>query len=171
VDASNNLWITNSGTSGSNISSVTYIVVSKTDGSISSSTAGSVTSSTSFGGLNLPGFVAVDGANHAWVANGTGTVIAELSATADGVNAPVISSVAGTSGYTVTGGNGGTTTSPLLRNTRGMGIDASGNVWMMNNINTSGNTVNYVSVMVGQAAPIITPMALAAKAGKIGQKP
>ncbi|HEY0308876.1 MAG TPA: hypothetical protein VGB94_12005 [Acidobacteriaceae bacterium] len=172
VDANNNLWVVNDGSSGANASTVTYLVVSKTDGSIPNTSAGSITTAANFGGVNLGYTVAVDGANHAWIANGTGAVIPVLSASADGVNPPVITSLAGTTGYTTGAANGGgTTASPILRNSRGLGIDLSGNVWMMNNTNTGGTVINYVTVLVGQAAPVITPMALAVKAGKIGQRP
>jgi streptogramin lyase len=86
------------------------------------------------GGLSLPAAVAYDGSGTAWFANSTS--ISAFSGT---------SAVSGNAGFGV------------LSSPAGIAVDASGSVWTAN----SGD--NSVSVFVGLATPVVTP--LAANAG------
>jgi hypothetical protein len=63
----------------------------------------------------------------------------------------------------------------------GIAVDPSGNVWIANTTtgstaytNQAGGTTNdgnSVTVVVGAAGPVITPLALAVKSNKLGTKP
>jgi hypothetical protein len=46
-----------------------------------------------------------------------------------------------------------------------LAIDGSGNVWVSN------NTGNSVTEIVGAAAPVVTPLALAVKNNTLGKRP
>jgi streptogramin lyase len=83
------------------------------------------------GGLTLPTAVALDGSSNIWLANSAS--LSEFSGT---------TAIAPTSGY-------GT-----LSNPNSLAIDASGNVWTAN----SGD--NSISIFVGVASPVATPLAL-----------
>ena len=87
------------------------------------------------GGLNLPSAIALDGNGTAWVANATG--IAQIPA--------------GNSAPTTPATGLGTLNQPLA-----IAVDGSGNIWTAN----SGD--NSVSVFVGLAAPVATPLAVRA---------
>jgi streptogramin lyase len=90
------------------------------------------------GGLNRPSGIAIDGSGVAWVANAKSSGnIAELSLTAATPASPTI-------GF-------GTLSQPM-----GIAVDASGNVWTAN----AGD--NTVSLFVGLATPVATPIAITA---------
>ena len=95
-------------------------------------TAGSVTagSPVSGGGLVAPSAVAYDGGGVAWFANS-----ASISAFAGGA------AISGSNGW-------GSLNSPS-----GVAVDASGNVW------TANTGDNSVSIFVGLATPVVTPIA------------
>jgi hypothetical protein len=117
-------------------------------------TGSTVKSGTNFGSatsLNAPRFPAVDGAGNVWVGNrGTGAV------TEFGSDGTVLSPG---SGFAHSGlGSGNQVT-----------LDPSGNVWIANN--TTGTNANSIFEIVGSGAPTVTPIALALKNGKVGQKP
>jgi DNA-binding beta-propeller fold protein YncE len=54
-----------------------------------------------------------------------------------------------------------------LTSAQGIAIDPSGNVWVANNVASTGG----VFEIVGAAAPTVTPIALALKNGAVGAKP
>jgi len=111
----------------------------------------------------------VDGNNNVWVSNYEIGTIGEAKV-APGTT-PVVTSMApqSGSGYTHTISNGS-----------GLAIDPSGNVWLANNgsggtyVGSNGVTIpvgNSLVVVVGAAAPVITPLAEAVSSNKLGQKP
>jgi hypothetical protein len=56
---------------------------------------------------------------------------------------------------------------PLLINSpTGVAVDGSGNVWVL-----TGGNYSTLTEFVGVAAPVTTPLALAAQKGKLGKKP
>jgi secreted PhoX family phosphatase len=107
IDASGNVWVTNTG-SGPNTSSVTEI--SHTGTTLSG------TSGYSAGGINLPSAIAIDTAGNAWIANANST-LSEIDNSGNAV---------GTSPFS--GGGLSTPTS--------IAIDGVGNLWLSNAGNT-----------------------------------
>jgi sugar lactone lactonase YvrE len=110
------------------------------------------------GGLNervYPGIgLAIDGSGNVWVADwneyGAGVIVSEFSSS--GV------AISPSTGYL--GGAGSPATS--------IAVDASGNVWVGSNASGTGQGL---TVFVGAAAPVVTPLALAVKNNKLGQRP
>jgi hypothetical protein len=165
VDRNNNLWATNNGT-GTAPNTVTFMAPGSS-GVVGPTAATSVDSSAALGGLITPYAVTVDGNNNAWVGNGgtTASVVSELSATYDNANLTyVINTLSGASGFDYPNSS-----KPFPVQVRGVSIDPSGNVWVFNG--SSSSNYGYVSVLVGAAGPVITPVALALKSGMIGLKP
>jgi streptogramin lyase len=104
------------------------------------------------GGLNTPQGLAVDGLGNVWVANagpsGTpGKSVTELNNS-------------GAAFSPSTGFIGGAMSLPFS-----LAIDGSGNVWVSN------NNSNSVTEIVGAAAPVVTPLALAVKNKVLGTRP
>jgi streptogramin lyase len=102
------------------------------------------------GGLSGPQGLAVDGQGNVWVANNAGNSVTELN------NSGAAFSPA------TTGFVGGGMSSPFS-----LAIDGSGNVWVSNNASGS----NSVTEIVGAAAPVVTPLALAVKTNTLGKRP
>ncbi len=166
ADANNNLWITNSATNNS----VTFLAAGAT-GVVGTGADTSASSTSGFAGMVNPVSVAVDGNNNAWVAsNGSSPYsVAVLSATLGnpitiGLAPQLLGSGNANTGFTFT-----SSSLPFPKTPKTIAVDPSGNVWFFNNNTTS--IVNWVSVLVGQASPVITPLALQVKASKIGQLP
>lgn len=117
------------------------------------------------GGLNVPYYLAMDGSGSAWVANSAG---AGLSAfTNAGVN---ISPATGFSGGTYTSSgttctNNTTTCQRSYSGSRGIAVDGSGNIWVAN------TGAAYVTVVVGEATPTVTPLSLGIKNGTLASAP
>ncbi len=60
---------------------------------------------------------------------------------------------------------------PGLNLPQGVGIDASGNLWVGNSGGQGTNVPGSVTEIVGVAAPVMTPIQAALKANKLGQRP
>lgn len=160
VDKNNNLWVTDYyGTSGDG--GVTYLV--QTGGTTGSGTVGTTSASSTSQinstaaattyGINEPEMVAVDGNNNAWVASASGGSTGEIAvSTASG--SPVFTFLTGNTGITLT------ETGSKLTNTRQLAIDPSGNIWYANN---NSSSTPYVTVLVGVAGPVVTPLSQAYK--------
>lgn len=159
MDANNNLW----GTNGY----LEYIVAAGT-GSVTTPTVTAFAAGVgaSQGGLDVGAGVAIDGAGDIWVANTVGTAtggVSEFSAVVSS-GVPVITALSPT---------GPSSASPIygFGSAYGWGkptqprIDGSGNVWMEN----TGNS--YLYYLVGVAAPVVTPISVAVKNGKLGARP
>jgi hypothetical protein len=106
------------------------------------------------GGLNTPQGLAVDGLGNVWVAN-TGP-------TAKPGNSVTELNNSGAAFSPSTGFIGGAMSSPFS-----LAMDGSGNVWVSNN-NLGSNSVTEI---VGAAAPVVTPLALAVKNSTLGKRP
>ena len=96
---------------------------------------------------------AVDGNNNIWLTDDTANNVLEFNPGTSSFLSPVGTGTAPTGGFQLKATTG----------TRGVAIDASGNVWC--------NSNKAILQMVGAAAPVLTPMAQAIKSGKLGQLP
>lgn len=110
--------------------------------------------------LTLPEYLAVDGTGNVWIAdkNSSPGTVSEFSSTGT-VLSPVNtgSGVFTTVGFSHTG----------LASGQGITLDPSGNVWVANNVLTTGG----VFEIVGAGAPTDTPIAKSLADGKVGVKP
>jgi len=106
------------------------------------------------GGLNDPFYVAIDGAGAAWVSNAAGAGLSAFNSSGGNISPS-------------TGFSGGTTaTNKRLYGTpKGIAIDGSGNIWEANTI------AAYVTVVVGEATPTVTPLSLGIKNGTLASAP
>lgn len=176
VDTSQNVWIANAGSSDS---------LSKFN---NGGTAANVTGYTG-GGMSQPVGVAIDATGNAWVANfnhasvskfsNTGAPLAgggystsaEVSAVAvDGSNTVWTANTDGSishlsaSGVSISPSGTGYVSAGATAEV-GIALDASGNVW------TTDNYVDSIFEYVGAASPTVTPLQLAVKNKKMGQRP
>jgi hypothetical protein len=184
IDRNNGLWISDLYTSSSGFDGLTYLAApTSATGNVASSTylVNGVAPTQTNGGtpgttLTKPGGVAVDGNNNVWVANQTARSVVEatLSGSTITLDTPGLGSAYGTTGAAYGIG--------FVHNTSGsigIAVDPSGNVWVANSsastyTNQTGGTTaigNSVTVVVGAAGPVITPLSLAIKSTKLGTKP
>jgi predicted aconitase with swiveling domain len=163
VDKNNNLWVVNSVSEGSSGIGATYLVTGGT-GTVGSTSASSATFSASSPtyGFAAPWNVAVDGNNNAWFSMTTGGNAIAALAVSTSSGSPVITPLTGSSGLEHTESNSKFNTS------RQAIIDGSGNVWVTNN---SSSEIPYLTVVVGVAAPVVTPLSVALSNNRVGQKP
>jgi streptogramin lyase len=122
----------------------------------------STTAGTNFGSatsLNNPSYVAVDGSGNVWVSdkNSSPGTVSEFSSTGTVLSPTPVSPAITPVGFVHAG----------LTSAQGIAIDPSGNVWVANNVASTGG----VFEIVGAAAPTVTPIALALKNGAVGAKP
>ena len=120
-------------------------------------------------GQASPRALAVDGAGYIWVANGGSTTlngstyvsVSKLSNAGGPVSPDADASQPG--GYA----KATTASSPVPRD---IAIDASGNVWMTGcgAASSCGAGSSFVLELVGQAAPVVTPLAVAQGANQLG---
>ena len=167
-DNSNNMWVVNQnytsttdGTSGqyslSRLAAQNY--GSNTAFTGAAAAAKMTFTSVTGGGLSAPFYIAMDGESAAWVANSTGS---------GGVSAFTNAGVAISASTGFYGGaykNGTTTYQRSFKSPRGIAVDGSGNVWVAN----TGAT--YVTVMVGAATPVVTPLSAGIKNGTLASAP
>ena len=185
IDRNNGVWITDLNTSSTGFDGLTYLSApTAATGIIPSSfylvngVAPNATNAATAGTtLKKAGAVAVDGNNNAWIGNQSTASVVEASqnGTAITLLTPGQGSTYGSTGAAYGIGFQHTTSASL-----GVAIDASGNVWVANNT-TSGtytnqaasttNTGNSITVIVGAAGPVVTPLALAIKSKMLGTKP
>jgi len=200
VDKNNGIWVTDqrNASTGTGFDGLTYITAAAAasgvvpssyyvfNGVLPTSTATGKSGTT----LTAPARLAVDGNNNVWVTNNGNDSVAEASFNSSigaitfltpgqGGN-PTIGS--GTEFGNNASGTYGIGFIHQMTLPTGIAIDPSGNVWVANQSNngsvayTSSNgskpwTGLSTTVIVGAAAPVITPKALAVKYSKIGQKP
>jgi hypothetical protein len=184
VDKSNGLWISNGTSSGNGFDGLTYLSAPTASTGISTSSYSLVngvlptqtSASTSGTTFTKAGAIAVDGNNNAWISNQTAKSVVEAAFTGSGITLL-------TPGQGGSYGTGAAYGIGFVHNTGsslGIAVDPSGNVWVANNA-TSGtytnqaagttNVGNSVTVIVGAAGPVVTPLSLAIKNTKLGQKP
>jgi len=116
----------------------------------------------STGGLNVPYYLAMDGASAAWVANSAGNGLSAFTNTGTNIS-PATGFAGGTCSVTNCGGSASSVRKYSAA--RGIAVDGSGNIWVAN---TSGT---YVTVVVGAATPTVTPLSLGIKNGTLASKP
>jgi sugar lactone lactonase YvrE len=148
IDSSGRVWTANYGGSGQSVSGGSISRFNSNGGGGVTYTVGGVNGT--YGG---PYSIAIDGANHVWVANygvdtgsGPGGSVTELDS----------------SGNAYSPANG---FQPGLPNADSIAIDGSGNVWVVDN---GGNTLTE---LVGAATPVVTPLSTAVKNSKLGTAP
>ena len=166
VDRNNYIWSTNSAANTVNL------FEPNASGVLDTTSSTTVTSSLGLGGIVTPYGVAVDGNNQAWIASSASANPYYVAVVKPGTGSPasiVLSSLLTGAGSSSLGFTSTSSGLPFTHGPRDVEVDPSGNVWFMNN-STSTN-YNWVTVLVGQAAPVITPKALALKANMIGQEP
>jgi hypothetical protein len=104
-------------------------------GGVTSGGSGALYGGSTIGGLSLPTWIAIDGANNLWITNsGNSYALSEFNDAG--------TAITGTSGYQR--GN--------LDNPSFLAIDSSGDVWVPN------NSANSVTELIGVATPTVTPL-------------
>ena len=168
ADANNGIWAANE----NGVNTITYFAptssawTTSVAGSSVIPTTGALSYSTT-GMISNPSAVAVDGANHAWVGSynstGSGDTLGEFSVTLAAVSGNItsINPLNGTVGYEFAA-----VTTPFPHQIKSIGIDPSGNIWL-----GSLYAQNYITVVVGAASPVITPLTFQAEYNRIGQTP
>lgn len=187
IDRNNGAYISDVLTSSLGFDGLTYITAPTSSTGVTPSSYSVVDGSGSAGSstvaptagttLHKAGAVAVDGNNRVWIANQSANSVVEASF----------------SGGTFTfltpgaGGSGGvgfvhpaSITGTGAANSTGIAIDPSGNVWVTNTSTsvtytnqqgTTNNIGNSATVIVGAAAPVVTPLSLAITNNVLGTKP
>jgi hypothetical protein len=166
-DSNGNAWVAASG-------NLYYIniatgLTTPTVTTVSGSIASNNTTAGGTGGLANPNGLAVDGAGNIWAANRASTTtgvnegLSEFSYVVNTNNTATVttlspggnSNLPGVFGFQVDG----------AQSLSGLAIDSSGNIWLET---TAGS---YLYHMVGAAAPVVTPNALALKNGTLATRP
>ncbi len=149
----NSLWLANSGASANSLTTLS-LSGATVNGGTNYGTAASFTS---------PHYVAVDGAGNVWTTNKNSSpgTVTEVSSTG-----AILSPIPASPNITPTGFSHAGIASGL-----GLTIDASGNVWVADNVAAGGTDANTVFEIVGSAAPTVTPIAQALHSNKVAQKP
>jgi hypothetical protein len=166
ADRNNRIWSANS------TNNTVSLFVPNTSGILDTTTATSVSSSNGLGGIATPFAIAVDGDNNAWVGSSASSqpyYVVALQGTSGSPSTITLASQLAGSGSSGFGFAFTSSSNPFPRAIHGVSVDPSGNVWFFNN--STSTAYNWVSVLVGQASPVITPIALQLTANKIGQKP
>jgi hypothetical protein len=183
IDSSGNAWIALQETASEilKVSPTGATTILTATGGSSTVIADTTSATTATGALMTSTFgAAVDGNGNVWFANRDSNY---------GISA---SGVAGTSTIFVLNGGGSTpgtentaispatnyvpeaeyagatTFSPILNGPLNLAIDSSGNVWITNYGENGGGGVVEI---VGAAAPVVTPLSVAAGTNSLGQKP
>ncbi|MES2390977.1 MAG: hypothetical protein V4555_05010 [Acidobacteriota bacterium] len=175
VDRNNGLWITDWWFSSTGFDGVTYLGAPTGTGSVPfstyalapgatepTSTTGGVASTVDGHGAAL----AIDGNNAAWIPAGSNSLV---KAFLDGSNITFQTPTTAAVGYLHN-----------FASPTALAVDPSGNLWITNDgvsglyTNTLGQsipTAGSVTVVVGAAGPVITPLSLSLKSSRLGQKP
>ena len=186
VDRNNGVWLSDIYTSNLGFDGLTYITAptastgivggsyALVNGVAPTTTTGATPGTT----LTKAGGIAVDGNNNAWIANQTARSVVEATFTGTGIalDTPGQGNAVGSIGAAYGLGFVHNTTGSI-----GIAVDPSGNVWVANTTtgsntytNQAGGTTNIgnsVTVIVGAAGPVVTPLSLAIKSAKLGAKP
>jgi hypothetical protein len=183
IDHENGAFISDTLTSSVGFDGLTYIRAptgssgvapssfSVVDGSAGSSSAAPTAGTT----LQKAAGVAVDGNGRAWIVNQSTNSIVEVSFSAGTFTfyTPGAGGAGGVGFVHPISGSG-------VANDIGVAIDPSGNVWVsstnasatyINQLGASTKTANSATVIVGAAAPVVTPLSLAIANNALGAKP
>lgn len=180
IDKNNNVWLTDqeSGTAPalSGFDGLTLLTAPDSSGTgtipssfnlVNGALGSSTTNSTPGTTLNKSTGIAIDGNNNAWIASSSLHSVAE--ATFNGTTMSLLTPTAAGVGFVHT-----------VAGSQALAIDPSGNVWVTNKnatsnyTNSTGVTTpdgNSVTVIVGAAGPVVTPLSLALHNNRLGQKP
>lgn len=116
---------------------------------------------------NVPSGVMVDGLGRTVVSNGTNASYSTPgSLTVFSSNGTLLSTANGSVGYLAGNTIPGEPFVPT-----GLAIDTSGNVWISGGNNLAAVPYQFVTELIGIAAPIITPMTVQSSTNKYGQRP
>jgi sugar lactone lactonase YvrE len=116
---------------------------------------------------NVPSGVMVDGLGRVFVANGTNSsYTAPGSLTVFSSNGTLLSTANGSVGYLAGNTIPGEPFVPT-----GLAIDLSGNVWISGVNNLASMPYQFVTELIGIAAPVITPVTVQSSTNKYGQRP
>ncbi|MDR3735571.1 MAG: hypothetical protein P4L10_08555 [Acidobacteriaceae bacterium] len=191
IDANNGVWITDTRASSIGFGGLTYLSAPNSSDAIPSSGyfADTGVSSTPLGSSTL-GWQAnttivkgagdlVDGNNHVWVTDQSAASITEASV-CNSYTTPTCSTPTITYMTPGAGGTGGVGFVHSISAAAQVAIDPSGNVWAGSTGTTNSYTnqsasttldANSVTVIVGGAGPVLTPLSVAIANNHIGQKP
>ncbi|MEO7028316.1 MAG: NHL repeat-containing protein [Acidobacteriaceae bacterium] len=153
IDGSNRVWVIDDGFGNG----TTFVSLFNNDGTAASPPGG-------FSTVNTGGFenlVVIDGAGTAWTPT-CGVVCFGPGASDNVIHLAKDGSLLNTA-------NGFKT--PGLNAPQGVGIDASGNLWVGNTAGNATTTPGTITEIVGVAAPVMSPIQAALKANKLGQRP
>jgi hypothetical protein len=195
IDKNNGAWITDVYTSSTGFDGLTYLAApSSSTGLVSTAYTyvdGGATGTTvaAAGGgttMSKAGTDIVDGNNNVWAVTQTRNDIVEAmlctASTTPACTIPQILMLTPGAGGTAGVGFVPTNTGNMLSTPVAIAIDPSGNVWTASSSAAVGNTYtnqaggvtpagNALTVLVGAAGPVVTPLSVAVANGHLGQKP
>lgn len=149
IDAGNNAWYVSSG--GPSVAAI--------------NSAGTRIGIAAPSGLGTIAAIAIDGKSRAWVPSCNQTCVTSGGSGNTGADALIEVANNGSSLSVVSPATG--FTAPSLAAPAGVAIDPSGNVWITNSLAPNGT----VTVFLGAAGPVLTPLQAALINNKVGQMP
>jgi len=195
VDKNNGLWISDVFTSSLGFDGLTYVTAPTASTGIVPTSyylVNGVQPTSTIAGtpgttMTKAAMDAVDGNGNVWVVSQTAKSFAEATLCTS-TSPSVCSSYSGTPfiafltpSATQAGNTYGLGFAHSQLTAIGIGIDLSGNVWATNNASGAGsytnqsgvssNVGNTVTVLIGAAAPVLTPLSVAIANNHLGQKP
>jgi hypothetical protein len=165
IDASGNGWIPSQTAAGP-----VYKISSN-------GTSQSLTNSNTGATWAYPFGSAIDGNGNVWITNrcgaynNCGSGVTSASSTIVELNGSTSKAISPSTNYLPQAQYpaSGTTLTAVLPDPLNLAIDPSGNIWITNF--TNNTTTGSVVEIVGAAAPVVTPLSVAAGTNKLGQKP
>lgn len=163
IDASGNGWIPSQTATGP-----VYKISSN-------GTSQSLTNSNTGATWAYPFGSAIDGNGNVWITNRCGKLndcsngVTSASSTLVELNGSTSKAISPSTNYLPQAQYSGSTLTAVMPDPLNIAIDPSGNIWITNFTNNS--STGSVVEIVGAAAPVVTPLSVAAGTNKLGQKP
>jgi hypothetical protein len=159
IDNSGNIWVSNAAVFDRFGQLVSYGSITELNGA----TGAAISPSSGYtgGGSLTPVAIAVDGIGNVWIVNSLG---APACNPPSNVNCPTLTKLNGSTGGVISGPNRYTSSS--LYKTTAIAIDSAGNIWLSNAL-IPGSLTEFV----GAAAPVVTPLSVAAATHSIATRP